>query len=109
MDMLSLEMIKNTLKPLYNQYDNIKIGIAGSYANDSVTADSDLDIVIDGDSTRLDIMEYIKEAFDIPVDVLWVNLMKQEDEELDAFAVKMELPINENSVYKTVMREVIWI
>ena len=107
--MLSLENIKDTLKPLYNQYDNIKIGVAGSYANNKATTDSDLDIVIDGDSTRLDIMEYIKELFNVPVDVLWVNLMKQEDEELDAFAIKMELPINENSVYKTVMREVIWI
>lgn len=107
--MLSLENIRDTLEPLYNQYDNIKIGVAGSYANNKATTDSDLDIVIDGDSTRLDIMEYIKGLFNVPVDVLWVNLMKQEDEELDAFALKMELPINKNSTYKTVMREIIWI
>ena len=107
--MLSVDTIRDTLKPLYGQYDNIKIGIAGSYANNKETKESDLDIVIDGDSTRLDIVEYIKGLFNIPVDVLWVNLMKQEDEELDAFAIEMELPINNNSVYKTVMREVIWI
>lgn len=107
--MLSIDNIKDTLKTIYNQYDNIRIGIAGSYVNNNENEESDLDIVIDGDSTRLDIMEHIKGLFNVPVDVLWVNLMKQEDEELDAFALEMELPINKNSVYKTVMREVIWI
>lgn len=108
--MLTLESIENTLKPLYSQYDGIrKIGIAGSYATSKATEASDIDIVIEGDSTRIDIMERIKELFNIPVDVLWVNLMKQEDEELDKFAIEMDLPINEYSVYKTVMREVIWV
>lgn len=107
--MLSLSNIKNTLKKVYDSYDNIRIGIAGSYANNRATSDSDLDIVVNGDSTRLDIAEDIKGRFDIPVDVLWVNLMKQEDEELDAFASKMELLVNTDSVYKTVMKEVIWI
>lgn len=106
---MSVDEIKTLLKPLYSQYDNIRIGIAGSYANDTKTEKSDLDIVVEGDSTRLDIMEYIKGLFTIPVDVLWVNLMRQEDEELDAFAIEMDLPVNKNSVYKTVMREVIWI
>ena len=39
-------------------------------------------IVIDGDSMRVDIMEYIKSLFDITVDVLWVDLMEKEDDEL---------------------------
>ncbi|MDE7477027.1 MAG: nucleotidyltransferase domain-containing protein [Lachnospiraceae bacterium] len=107
--MLSMESIKKTLKQLYYQYDDIKIGIAGSYANNTETEDSDLDIVIDGDSRRLDIMEQVKRLFNVQVDVLWVDLMKQEDEELDAFAREHNLPINKYSVYKTVMHEVIWI
>lgn len=108
--MLTIENIKDTLKPLYSQYDDIyKIGIAGSYATNRATEESDIDIVIEGDSTRVDIMERIKESFNEPVDVLWANLMKQEDEELDRFAAEMELPVNEHSVYKTVMREVIWV
>lgn len=53
--MLSADMIKDILKLIYNQYDNIRIGIAGSYANNIETEDSDLDIVIDGDSTRFSI------------------------------------------------------
>ncbi len=88
--------------------DIIKIGIAGSYANNKETNESDSNIVIDGHSTRLDIVEYIKGLFNIPVDVLWVDLMKQEDEELDAFAIEMEPPINNNSVYKTVLKAYIY-
>ncbi len=72
--MLTIENIKDTLKPLYSQYDDIyKIGIAGSYATNRATEES------------------------------------EEDEELDRFATEMELPVNEHSVYKTVMREVIWV
>ena len=58
---------------------------------------------------RVDIMEYIKSQFKTEVDVLWVGLMKQEDEELDRFALENDLPINEYSVYKTVMQEVMWV
>lgn len=97
------------LKQVYNKYDNIKLGIAGSYANDTQQASSDIDVVIEGDSMRIDIMEYIKSLFDISVDVLWVDLMKKEDDELDRFAIENGLPINKYSVYKTVMQEVRWI
>ena len=58
---------------------------------------------------RVDIIEYIKSLFDITVDVLWVDLMKKEDDELDRFAVANGLPINKYSAYKTVMQEVRWI
>ncbi len=51
----------------------------------------------------------IKSLFDITVDVLWVDLMKKEDDELDRFAVANGLPINKYSAYKTVMQEVRWI
>ena len=54
-------------------------------------------------------MEYIKSQFPTEVDVLWVELMKQEDEEMDRFALENDLPINEYSVYKTVMQEVVWV
>lgn len=54
-------------------------------------------------------MEYIKSLFDTTVDVLWIELMKQEDDELDRFAVENGLPVNQYSAYKTVMQEVRWI
>ncbi len=102
------EIIAN-LRTVYSKYDNVKLGIAGSYVNGTQEASSDIDVVIEGDSMRVDIMEYIKSLFDITVDVLWLDLMKQEDDELDRFAVENGLPINKYSAYKTVMQEVRWI
>ncbi len=106
---MRLNDIIEILKTVYNKYDGIRLGVAGSYANGTQHADSDIDIVVDGDSTRVDIMDYIKSLFNVTVDVLWVDLMKQEDTELDSFAVENDLPINPYSVYKTVMKEVKWI
>ena len=107
--MLSLDSIIDKLRTVYDSYEGIRIGVAGSYALDTATEESDIDVVVEGDSTRIDIAEKIKELFSIPVDVLWVSLLRQEDEELDIFAAKMGLPINKDSVYKTIMREAIWI
>lgn len=106
---MQINDIISVLRQVYNKYDNIKLGIAGSYANDTQNASSDIDVVIEGDSMRVDIMEYIKSLFDITVDVLWVDLMKREDDALDRFAVENGLPINKYSAYKTVMQEVRWI
>lgn len=107
--MLQIEHILHSLKAVYERYDDIRVGVAGSYVNNSMTIESDLDIVLDGDSMRTDIMEYVKSLFPVPVDVLWVDLMRQEDEELDQLAKENGLPINKYSVYKTVMREVQWV
>ena len=107
--MINLEEIIRMLKSVYSRYDNVRIGIAGSYANDTAHAGSDLDVVLEGDSMHVEIMEYIKSLFSIPVDVLWVDLLKKDDEEMDSFAISNGLPKNEHSVYKTVMREVKWI
>ena len=96
---MKLNDIITILKQVYNKYDNIRLGVAGSYANGNEKSSSDIDVVIDGDSMRVD----------ITVDVLWVDLMKQEDDELDRFAVENGLPVNQYSAYKTVMQEVRWI
>ena len=106
---MSLNDIMATLKKVYEKYADIRVGIAGSYVNGTQHVNSDIDVVVDGDSMRVDIMEYIKSQFKTEVDVLWVELMKQEDEELDRFALENDLPINEYSVYKTVMQEVMWV
>ena len=106
---MKLNDIIEILKQVYNKYDNIRLGIAGSYVNGNEKSSSDIDVVIDGDSMRVDIMEYIKSLFDITVDVLWVDLMKKEDDKLDQFAIENGLPINKYSAYKTVMQEVRWI
>lgn len=106
---MQLNDIIGILKQVYSKYDNIKLGIAGSYANNTQNTSSDIDVVIEGDSMRVDIVDYIKSLFDITVDVLWVDLMKKEDEALDRFAKENRLPINKYSAYKTIMQEVRWI
>ena len=106
---MKLNDIIEILRNVYDRYDDIKIGIAGSYVNGTQHTDSDIDVVVEGDSARVDIMNYIKGLFTVTVDVLWVDLMKQEDDELDSFAIENGLPINPYSVYKTVMKEVKWI
>ena len=106
---MKLNDIIAVLRQVYNKYDDIRLGIAGSYVNGNEKSSSDIDVVIDGDSMRGDIMEYIKSLFDITVDMLWVELMKQEDDELDRFAAENGLPVNQYSAYKTVMQEVRWI
>lgn len=107
--MLNLSEIIKTLQSVYNKYDNIKIGLAGSYANNTSKIDSDIDVVIDGDSMRIDIAEYIKGLFSIPVDILWLELLKEDDEELDRYALSIGVPQNKHSVYKTIIREVKWV
>ncbi len=106
---MNLNEIMSTLRKVYDKYSGIRLGIAGSFANGTQKPNSDIDVVIDGDSMRVDIMEYIKSQFQYEVDVLWVELMKQEDEEMDKFALENDLPINKFSVYKTVMQEVLWV
>lgn len=106
---MKLNDIISILQTAYEKYDNVKLGVAGSYVNGTQREDSDIDIVIDGDSTRTDIMYYIKGLFDMTVDILWVDLMRKEDEQLDRFALDNDLPINQFSVYKTVMQEVRWV
>lgn len=106
---MKLNDIISILKTVYTKYDNIRLGIAGSYANGTQRDNSDIDVVIDGDSMRVEIMEYIKGLFEVAVDVLWLDLMKKEDDELDRFAIDNGLPINQYSAYKTVMQEVKWI
>lgn len=106
---MKLNDIISKLRTAYTKYDNIRLGIAGSYANGTQQDNSDIDIVIDGDSMRVEIMEYIKGLFDVAVDILWVDLMKKEDDDLDQFALANDLPVNQYSAYKTMMREVKWI
>lgn len=106
---VNLNEIMSALREVYDKYAGIRLGIVGSYANDTQQLDSDIDVVIDGDSMRVDVMEYIKSQFPNEVDVLWVELMKKEDEDMDRFALENDLPINECSVYKTVMQGVLWV
>lgn len=107
--MYNINDIRKEVRKIYEHYDGIRVGIAGSYANNTAREKSDIDIVIDGDSTRQEIADYAKTLFNKDVDVLWLDLLMENDKELDEFEKAVGLPINQNSVYKTVQREVIWL
>jgi len=106
---LTLQDIMKVLKPVAENNRDFKIGVAGSFATGRNKRNSDIDIVIDGDSTNIDLEENIRNLFNVETDILWVDLLKKEDKELDEIAVKYDLPINDESVYKTVMKEVQWV
>lgn len=96
-------------KMKHNRFYNIKMGLAGSYARGDNTDSSDIDIVVDTDLMPITDMDYIKSSFyGIDVDVLLLGLLKQEDEEMDNFFKEMDLPTNDESVYKNVLKEVVW-
>lgn len=93
----------------HNKFYDLKIGLAGSYARGDNTDSSDIDIIVDTDLMSITDMNYIKNQFhETNVDVLLLGLLKQEDEEMDDFFKKMDLPINDESVYKNVLKEVVW-
>lgn len=107
--MLSYLEIENKLKSVYQKYGNVRVGVAGSYANCTAKDSSDVDVVIDGDSMRMDIEQYIKSLFNIPVDVLWLELLEEDDRRLDELALSVGIPKNKYSVYKTILKEVKWV
>ena len=57
-------------------------------------------------------MELIKKAlkskFSRKSDVICLELLKKEDEELDKLLCSIGLDDNEDSAYKSILREVIW-
>lgn len=107
--MLDRSEIIHTLKNVYKKYDGIRLGLAGSYANNTAKLNSDIDVVIDGDSMRMDIAQYIKGLFNVKVDILWLDLLKEDDENLDNLALMIGVPKNQYSVYKTIIKEVEWV
>jgi predicted nucleotidyltransferase len=112
-DLTKVSQIRDALLPIMQDPDfaGCRFGLAGSYARGEETPDSDIDIVVDTDKEfglSIEEMERIKASFDCDTDVLQLRLLKEEDEELDAFLLEEGLPINKSSAYKSILREVIW-
>ena len=109
MEALSKQEILNKLSEL-SKLTGLRLGLAGSYARGTNKKNSDIDIVVDANKLTIDIMEMLKKAFEPrKADVLITELLKDEDIELDNFLLSIGLSKNEDSVYKSIMREVIWI
>lgn len=106
--MLELNDILKKLTELEGLLGGIKLGVAGSYAKGTATEDSDVDVVADYDMLDFDQIDLIKDSFDKDVDVVQLPLLKEEDERLDKLALSLDLPINDESAYKNIVKEVIW-
>lgn len=89
-----------------------RYGIAGSFARGMAKKSSDIDVVIDTDCMSISDMELIKTTlkskFNRKSDVICLGLLKQEDDELDDLSVSLGLGVNEDSAYKSILREVVW-
>lgn len=73
---------------------------------------SDVDIVVDTDDMPLEVIEFIKDNVSdgfSHIDVLCLGLLRREDKELDHFLKEAGLPENDESVYKTICKDVIWV
>ena len=107
--MTKSDILKTISRIKHDKFHNLKMGLAGSYARGDNKASSDIDIIVDTDLMPITDMDYIKSSFyGIDVDVLLLGLLKQEDEEMDNFFKEMDLPTNDESVYKNVLKEVVW-
>ncbi|AWI06716.1 nucleotidyltransferase domain-containing protein [Clostridium drakei] len=114
---LAKEQILDILKDIKKNsiLSNIKIGLAGSFARGTNMKSSDIDIVLSYDLDRDDadllilVEEYINKKCGYKVDVLHLERLAIEDEELDNHAKSLDLPINDESAYKSILKDVIWI
>ncbi len=110
-EVLEKEVVLEKISLLKSILGVDKIGLAGSYAKGNAKKCSDIDVVFDCDLS-LESMEsvrlFVKKELGKKSDVLCLPAMKLEDDELDNFSESLGLGVVECSVYKNVMREVIW-
>ena len=108
------ELITTLNKFDYAKYGIKRVGLAGSYANGTATEKSDVDIVLDSEIEDESIecieaiREFIKKNFRKKSDVMYLVELEEEDKELDELCKIAGISINKDSVYKTIVREVIW-
>lgn len=111
--MLTLKEIQSVFEALFGLGLNFRFGYAGSYARGKVKASSDLDIVVEG-SRALSGDEYftiynrLKQMLRIKFDIVELVALKDDDVEMDNMLLDMGLEVNENSAYKTMKKEAIW-
>ena len=107
--MPSVEMILNSLSVLNLKY---KFGVAGSYARGTAKKKSDIDIVVDTDILDLVDIELIKKTllknFGKKSDVICLKLLEKEDKELDELAISVGLTPNDESAFKSIIKQIIW-
>ena len=82
-DVLTLEIIKETVKPIALKYKVEAIYLFGSYARGEATVDSDLDFLVFGGADFkktliFSLAEELREAFERAVDVFEIHEVDQD-------------------------------
>lgn len=109
--------VKNKLQKVYELNNNILLGLAGSYVKNTQTSGSDIDIVIDAPISLIEDYEFnlsLHEKISYVLktdnyDLIWLPLLKSDDENLDKRAESWGLPPNLESPYKNIIKEVEWV
>ncbi len=108
--------IKTIVQGLNNVVDNkeYKFGIAGSFARNEQTATSDVDIIISGAKMILvddynKIYRYLLENLGLEFDLINLEALEEEDKDFDDMLIDMGLDINDESAYKNIKKDVIWV
>lgn len=111
--MLTLKDIQNIFDALLGLGLNVRLGYAGSYARGKARVNSDLDVVVEGKKALscdeyLAIYNKLKQLLHIKFDIVDLVALKDDDVEMDNMLLDMGLEVNENSAYKTMKKEAIW-
>jgi len=76
-----LDFLKTHKQELQHRFSLTKIGLFGSYAKDTATENSDIDIVIESKKKdfflREDLKEYLEANFKTPVDVGYLDSIRE--------------------------------
>jgi hypothetical protein len=76
-----LDFLKTHKQELQHRFSLTKIGLFGSYAKDTATQNSDIDIVIESKKKdfflREDLKEYLEANFKTPVDVGYLDSIRE--------------------------------
>jgi len=112
--MLTIKEIQRVFEALLSMGLGFRFGYAGSYAKGIAKKNSDLDVVVEGTRTLtgdeyFTIYNKLKQLLQIRFDIVDLTALKEEDKEMDQMLLDMGLSINEDSAYKTMMREAVWL
>ncbi len=93
----------------------IRLGLAGSFSRNTPGPNSDLDIVIEYDTSSDDIVAfskrlkaYVEAMTDRKYDIVWLNQLKRQEEEQQKLMLSLGI-VDNHSAYQTILRDVIWV